>query len=143
MIASSFESPMKKFRFVLFGFAMALTAADKSTAPELIQLSKNPGDPAFAAAIRSTFSDKELKTGQAIVGEGPNFIWVIESDQAPDLLMDDEPVGSMTRIANTSLFYRAGAISTGRSHKFDYRVAGKVIAARNDVPAYGPESYQK
>src|SRR5262252_7058251 len=45
-------------------------AAEKSTAPQLIELAKSPG-PALREAIMATFEAKDLQEGSAWAGHGP------------------------------------------------------------------------
>ena len=120
-----------------------LAFAAKSTPQQLIDLAKNPADPAFEKAIRDTFPASQLNNGAAIAGEGANFFWALESATPAETVIDDNLFGTMRRLPNTQLTYLFGQLSTGRSHRFIFQASGKVIAEKNDVPAYGPYSYEK
>ncbi len=67
-------------KFSPFFFALMLAAipspssAQKSTAPQLIELAKSPG-PALRDAITATFDAKDLQDGTAWSGHGPDFFF--------------------------------------------------------------------
>ena len=64
--------------FVALSFAVLLissplpAAAQKSTAPQLIELAKSPG-PSLRDAITATFDAKDLQEGAAWIGHGSDF----------------------------------------------------------------------
>ena len=119
-----------------------LLAADKLTAPQLIELSHKPNDPAFAAALRATLGDANIKKGTAVIGEGADTLWAVESAKAPELYVDDERVATLKPAGSSGIFFHTGKMTTGRSHLFYYLVDGQKTGGRNDVPCFGPDSYQ-
>jgi hypothetical protein len=131
-------------RIVLFAIlAFAAQAAEKLSAPKLIELSHQPNDPAFADALRSTLGVDPIKKGAAILGEGADFIWAVESAKAPDLYVDDKRVATLQAAGASGLWFYAGPLRTGTSHMFYYMVDGAKMGGRNDIPAYTPDSYKK
>jgi enterochelin esterase-like enzyme len=118
-------------------------AADKPTAPQLLDLSGKPNQPAFAEALTAAFGAKPIQEGTAIIGEGPNFLWAFESPAAPELYVDDQRVGALSRIGTSNTWFYKGQLKTGTSHVFYYMVDGHKLGGKNDIPAYGPESYAK
>jgi enterochelin esterase-like enzyme len=120
--------------------ASGAAAAEKLSAPQLIAEMKSAR---FKEALLATLSEAEIKKGTAVLGEGPDFIWAVESDNPPTLYVDDSPVGSMTRLAGTRVWYQTGKLKTGTSHAFYYMAGGGRMGGRSDVPAYGPDSYEK
>lgn len=82
----------------------------------------------------------DLKKGTAVTGEGSDFLWAVESDSQPSLVIDDAPPVAMTR-GEGKLWTYTGKLATGTSHMFHYIVNNAPFGGRNDVPAYRPESY--
>jgi enterochelin esterase family protein len=128
---------------ILMVLTLPLIAADKMTVRELIDLSHKPDDPAFAAALRTTLGDKGLKDGSAVIGEGPDFLWAVEASSAPELFVDDEKVAALHRAGSSGLWFHVGTLQTGTTHNFHYLIGGTRTAEAMNIPAYGPESYQK
>jgi enterochelin esterase-like enzyme len=120
--------------------ATAAAAADKASIPDLIRLSLS--DPAaFRSALVASLGDKEVKAGTAILGEGPYFIWAVESEKTPTLFVDRVEAGPMTRVEG-SLWYRVGQLRTGTSHAFYYMIGGERFGGSSDVPAWSAEAYE-
>jgi len=79
-----------------------------------------------------------------VAGEGPSFLWAVETDTAPALYIDDQPApGKMRRLNGTRTWWYLGPLRTGASHRFHYMAAGGRFGGGNDIPAYTPDSYQK
>ena len=133
--------PMKLLAFAAL-FVIPALAAEKMTAPQLIELSRNPAAPAFAEALRATLGSDNLKKGVAVIGEGADTLWAVEAAKAPDLYVDDERVAALKPAGNSGIFFYAGKMTPGRSHLFYYTIDGQKFGGRNDVPCYGPDSYQ-
>jgi enterochelin esterase-like enzyme len=132
---------MKIFSLVLTATLALAAAAQKRTAPELIDLA-NTHSPQLRAAIQDSFDGKDLKEGTAWLGQGPDFFFAIESGSPPKLVIDDAPGPAMTQLPDTQLWYAAAHIQPlGRLHAFHYVVSGLDFGGRLDLPAYGPLSY--
>jgi enterochelin esterase-like enzyme len=124
--------------------ALVSFAADKMPAPQFIDLAnRQPDSAAFREALTATLPDADLKKGAAIIGYGPEFVWVVESDSQPSLVVDEEAGPPMKQIAGTHLWMATGKMKTGTSHEFHYVVGGNRFGGKNDVPAYTPDSYEK
>ncbi|MGI8989647.1 MAG: alpha/beta hydrolase [Bryobacteraceae bacterium] len=119
-------------------------SAGKMAAPELIDLAGHaPNSPAFRQAITDTFPEADLKKGIAVLGQGPDFIWAIDSASKPSLFVDGAAGPSMKQIQGANLWFATGKLKTGMPHTFYYPVDGNRFGGSYDLPAYGPESYAK
>jgi enterochelin esterase family protein len=130
-------------RFMLLSsvFLISTFAAEKSTAPQLIELAKS-NSPALHDAITATFDSKDLKEGTAWVGRGPDFFFATEASSQPSLLIDGAPGPQLRQLAGSSLWYAAARIEpVGRLHAFHYLIDGKKFGGRLDLPAFAPSSY--
>ena len=125
--------------------AVTAGAADKVPIPGLLQLARSaPHSPAFREALVATLGQAEIRKGVAFAGEGPDFLWAVESEKAPTLYVDDQPApGKMRRVNSSQVWFQLGTLQTGASHRFHYLVDGARFGGRNDVPAFGADSYEK
>jgi enterochelin esterase-like enzyme len=134
-------------RLVLLGLvaSISLLATERAVIDRLIELaSSQPNSAAFRSELLSVMGEEKLQTATAIVGNGPDFIWALESEAQPRLYVDDRPMaGKMRRIKSTSTWFFVGTLKTGTAHEFHYLVDGRVVGGANDIPAYTPDSYQK
>jgi enterochelin esterase family protein len=122
-------------------FTIPALAADKSTAPQLIELAKS-NSPGLPDAITGTFDAKELKEGTASASRGPDFFFALESASQPALIIDAAPGPAMTHPAGSNLWYASAHIEpVGRLHSFHYIVDGANFGGRLDFPAFAPDSY--
>ena len=129
-------------KFVVFAaFACSLSAAEKLSVPQLLELSRKPDNAAFAESLRATLGDAAIRKGTAVAGQGADFIWAVESDQKPEIFIDDQPAVNMQRAGKSSLWFHTGKLRTGAAHGFFYKVNGTTMGGSHDVAAYGPESY--
>jgi enterochelin esterase-like enzyme len=121
--------------------ASSLLAAEKSTAPQLIELARS-NSPALLDAITTTFDAKDLKEGTAWAGRGPEFFFAIDSSSQPSLLIDGAPGPQLRKLSGSSLWYAPAHIEpVGRLHSFHYLIDGKKFGGRPDLPAFSPLSY--
>jgi len=117
-------------------------AAEKSTAPQLIELAKS-NNPALKDAITTTLDAKELKDGTAWIAHGPDFFFAIEASSKPSLLIDAAPGPQMQNLSNSKLWYASAHIEpVGKLHSFSYLINGAKFGGRLDLPAFTPLSYQ-
>jgi enterochelin esterase-like enzyme len=124
-------------------FSIPTSAAEKSTAPQLIALA-NSSSPALHDAILATFEPKDLADGTAWVGHGPDFFFAIQASAKPALFLDDAPGPQMHQLASSNLWYAVGRIEQlGKLHSFYYLVNGQKFGGRLDLPAFTPDSYQQ
>ena len=56
----------------------------------------------------ATLPEADLKKGVAVSGEGPDFLWAIDSESRPTLVIDDGSPVAMTRLRSGSLWIYAG-----------------------------------
>ena len=132
---------MKTLLLLLF-LAVTASAADRMTAPQLIDLARQ--HPArLREALVATLTAEAIATGTAVAGQGEHFVWAVDAASRPTLLLDDAPGPAMHRVAGSNTWYAVGTYAVGTSHTFVYRIAGKAFGGSKDVPAYGPDSYLK
>lgn len=81
-----------------------------------------------------------IRDGTAVVGNGPDFVWAVESEAPPVLYVDDEKYADMQKASGT-LWYHVGTLATGNAYKFHYRVGDTAIGGALNIPAYTAESY--
>ena len=132
---------MLKVTIVLLLFVSVTLAAEKMSAPQLIDLAKS--SPArLQDAIAGTFDSKDLKEGTAWVGRGPEFFFATQAPAQPSLIIDDAAGPQMQHLAGSDLWYAAAHIEpVGRLHSFHYLVNGAPFGGKLDLPAFGPLSY--
>ncbi|MBL8215369.1 MAG: esterase family protein [Bryobacterales bacterium] len=111
--------------------------------PVLELADKSPQSTEFRQAITGVMKEEDIKAGKAVFGEGADFLWVVEAETRPHLIVNDMPFGTLSPIQGTKLFYYRGKLKTGTSHNFNYLVAGKAMGGRTDVAAYMPDSYEQ
>ncbi len=126
---------------VILGSVCMMAAAEKLPAPRLIEMSRHPSA-AFREALLASLGEAEVKKGTAVLGQGPDFIWAVESREAPELFVDDAPFAKMTRLKGSDLWFTSGQLKTGQAHWFHYVIGGARFGGRNDVPAFGADSYE-
>jgi enterochelin esterase-like enzyme len=140
----------RQFRFLSFAVSLTLIslhlrasalAAEKSTAPQLIELARS-NSTALREAITATFDPKDLKEGTAWAGRGPDFFFATEAPSQPSLLIDGAPGPQLHPLAGSNLWFAPARIEqVGRLHAFNYLLDGKKFGGRLDLPAFGPSSY--
>jgi len=126
---------------LVLGWALHATAADKISAPELIQLAKSHSE-SLQQAMTGRFDSKDLANGTAWAGHGPDFFFAISSTSKPVLMIDDAAGPEMQRVEGTDLWYSPAHIEPlGKLHGFHYIVNSVTFGGSRDVPAFGPLSY--
>jgi enterochelin esterase-like enzyme len=115
---------------------------EKSTAPQLIELAKSTS-PQLKDAIVATFDAKDLESGKAFIGQGPDFFFATQAHAKPQLYIDDAVGPEMQQIVGSDIWYAPARIERlGTSHTFYYLVAHEKFGGSYDVPVYTPDSYQ-
>ena len=128
--------------FLLLG--VFLVAAEKMPAPRLLEMAhRDARSPAFAEAVVATLGEAGLTKGDAVIGEGPDFLWAINSPSPPRLVIDDGSPVAMTRAGSGSLWIHSGQVKTGTSHAFYYLKDGGHFGGKTDFPAYLPDCYER
>jgi enterochelin esterase-like enzyme len=116
-------------------------AAEKLSAPELIDLARNHST-SLHDAITASFEAKDLKEGTAWAGHGPDFFFATEAASQPSLIIDEDQPQTMQQVTNTDLWYATAQIEkTGTLHAFHYKVNGADFGGKLDLPVFGPLSY--
>jgi enterochelin esterase family protein len=142
---SSFVASAAAFVWIAATLPVALVlpafAADKSTAPQLIELATS-NSPGLQAAVTTTFDPKDLKDGTASISRGPDFFFALQAASQPALLIDGAPGPAMIQLAGSNLWYAAAHVEpVGRLHSFHYLIGGAKFGGRLDLPASAPDSY--
>src|SRR5207245_9746878 len=96
-------------------------AADRLTAPQLIELARQKAHN-LAEALGASLGEEKVKKGTAFAGEGPDYIWAVESEARPEIYIDDRAAGPMTRAGTDELWYHTGKLQPGTVHGFYYMV---------------------
>ena len=111
---------------------------------QLLAMAKSRADaPEFREALVKRLGEAPIKAGEAFDSNGPDFVWAVEAPAQPTLVVDDQPVGAMRRIAGTNLWFHTGQLRVGTSHRFHYLVNGAKFGGSVDVPAYTADSYTR
>jgi enterochelin esterase family protein len=118
----------------------AAFAADTLTVGELGRLIHQRAAGA-RATIGTALGEDNLKKGTAVLYEAGTFAFAVASEKEPQLVINDGPPQSMERFDD--LWVAHAKVDTSRTHNFHYVINGEVFGGRNDVPAYGPYSYEK
>jgi enterochelin esterase-like enzyme len=126
---------------LLLSLAIPAFAAEKLSAPQLIDLAKSHSA-GLQDAIVASFEPKDLKEGTAWAGRGPEFFFATQANSQPSLVIDQAPGPQVQHLAGSDLWYVAAHIEpVGRLHSFHYLVNGAKFGGKLDLPAFGPLSY--
>ncbi len=130
-----------KLAIVLFCLVSTAFAAEKKTAPQLIELAK-AHSPELKTAITDTFEAQALKDGKAWAGRGQEFFFALESPVRPTLVIDDAAGPALEPIKGTQLWYASAHIEPlGKAHSFHYLIDAAKFGGSLDLPAFTPDSY--
>src|SRR5215510_13247469 len=122
--------------------AISILHAGDAENRQLCTLIKENVPPATQAeAIRKHFSAKQLTDGSAVAAYEGDFVWALQADKKPQIIVDDGPPMEMRPLEN-GLWVFATRLTTGRSHAHQFRVAGEILGGKRfDTAAYTEESY--
>jgi enterochelin esterase-like enzyme len=114
--------------------------AERHPIQELIDAARsNPPAPQFSALLAKHYPGSKAQ-GAAIVW-GQDFLFVIETDQTPEVSVDEQPPVPMTRVQGSKLWSRLIKMRTGVTHSYRFFASGQPLGPRNDVAGYNPDSY--
>jgi enterochelin esterase family protein len=122
--------------FVILFAAGSLAFAQMVPFAEAVKLVKSGGPKAL-----EVLGAQPVKEGKAWMGEGPDFLFAVESKTQPQLVIDDGAPISMKRAGD--LWYATQKLAVGRSHNFAYVIDGKPFGGVDSIPAFTPWSYPK
>ncbi len=129
---------------MLFGLKVAGSPVQNLLGPNLIQMAQNQAQsPQFRKILLAKFGEKKLEDGSALITQGGDFLWVINSLSTPELHINDQKGPQMNKLPGCNLWVLYKKLKTGRSHSYRYHINGKAFGSRVDVPAYSPDSYPK
>lgn len=84
-----------------------------------------------------------LKAQGAALVWGQDFLFAVQSDKEPAVMIDWQPPAAMTHLADSNIWYRLVKMRTGVTHAYEFDVDGKALLPRRDVAGYNPDSYPK
>jgi enterochelin esterase family protein len=120
----------------------AAARAEKVTPEQLIEMAQKR-DPALEQTIRDTMGEENLKKGTAVAGAGADFLWALDATiiegKEPKLELNNTPPFRVYRVGG--LWIYSGQLARYTSHRFRWMVDGAPFGGRNDIAAFGPESY--
>ncbi|HYO81520.1 MAG TPA: alpha/beta hydrolase-fold protein [Bryobacteraceae bacterium] len=132
---------MRSALFVLCA-GLSLSAQTKPSYNDVARAIRAGGS-AEGVSLADAFGEENLKSGRAVLYRGGELLFAVRSTREPKLVIDEaSPVG-MTRVGGQDLWVKAVTVPTSTSHNFYYLVAEERFGGRNDVPAFGPWSYDK
>ena len=117
-------------------FAGSLAFSQAVPFAETVKLVKS-GSP----KVREVLGAEPLKDGKAWLGEGPDFLFAVESKTRPQLVVDDAAPLLMQH--SGELWYATPKLTVGRTHNFSYLIDGKPLGGAENIPAFTPWSYPK
>ena len=128
---------------LLSGAGWAQPALPPPSAPKLIALARaKPESAELRDAITAAFQGADLEKGTACAGEGPDFVFALTTEATPAIVIDDDVPVTMARVGDSGVWYRIATLTTGRTHNFHYVIGGQNFGGKENVPAYGPDSYE-
>ena len=130
---------MKLAGIVLIG-SMAM-AADQPSYQD-VRKALDAKSSQLGALVTAAAGEEAFRKGQAVIAEGGNFIFAVESTSPPKIAIDENAPVPMTK-TGTNLWTHTAVLPTSRTHNFSYVIDGKPFGGRTDVPAFGPYSYEK
>src|SRR5579884_269355 len=137
-----------RISFILIpGLFGALSAFADIHPRELIDAAKtNPDSPSLRTSLLASVSETDLKNGTAVVEYGPDFLWAVEMENRPVLLVDEGIwPAPMRKLAGDgpAIWFATGNLRAGWSHSFRYMVGNNSFGGKTDVPAYLPDCYEQ
>ncbi len=123
-------------RIPVFLAAALCAAAQSLDFPQALRQAKS--DP---AGLRKALGDRVAKASAA-VSTGPDFLFAADAAKKPVLIVNGEP-GPAMRKSKDGFWWTTAKLRTGRTHNFHYLVDGKKTGGMDNVPAFGPDSYEQ
>lgn len=135
---------MRCFSVVLLAAAQALAAGPMPSSKLVEMAHKNPNSAEFRDALVSSLGEADMQKGLAWEGGGPDFIFAIETDKTPQIIIDrEDQARKMLKLRKSNIWYYTTQLQTGTSHAFAYSIGGATFGGRTDIPAYLPDSFEK
>jgi len=89
----------------------------------------------------SKLNPEDVKKGVAVLEDGPDYLFAVNAEAPPTLLIDGTAVGPMKQAPGKGPWTYSAKLQTGTSHSFYYMIDGKKFGGMTDIPAFGPDSY--
>jgi enterochelin esterase family protein len=126
---------------LLLTLTVSIAAAQSPTMAELGKTVHDNPAQARSTLAAAMGGEENLKKGTAVLYEGGDFVFAILSDKEPKLVIDDGAPQTMRQIGD--VWVARAKVTTSRTHNFHYIIDGAVFGGRENVPAFGPYSYEK
>ncbi len=127
-------------RVLLVCVAACAAYAEKVPVARLIEMAQKR-DAALETALRDTLGAEAIAKGTAVAGEGAEFVWAVDAPAEPWLQINETPAFHAYKAGG--IWFYQGQLKTGTSHRFHWIVDGKPFGGKNDIPAFGPDSYDQ
>jgi enterochelin esterase family protein len=92
--------------------------------------------------LRELLNDGRMKKGAAYAAHMGEFLFAVDAESAPTLVIDDQPGPKMTK-AKAGYWFATAKLAVGRTHNFHYLAGGQRFGGAGDVPAFTADSYEK
>lgn len=96
----------------------------------------------LAAQSLSNLKPEDILNGTAFASDQSKFLFAIRMDREPRLFLDETPGPKLVKTAE-GIWTANANLETGTVHSFHYEVDGKKFGGRSDIPAFGPDSYER
>ncbi len=126
---------------LLLLLSAASLCAQKPDPAAVLQMAGQPNSPDFQKALEATFTSQMLEKGEASLAVGPDALFAIKADKAPQLFVDAAPASAMKKAG--PYFIGTAKLAIYASHTYHYLVDGKRFGGKLDVVAFGPEAYEQ
>jgi enterochelin esterase-like enzyme len=135
---------MKQRILTTLFLGMAVQAGEKVSPTQLLQMARQDAQSAsFRDTLLATAGLDAVQKGTAFVGEGPDFLFAVESPSKPEIFIDEKAGPTMAQLNGSNIWIGTSKLRTGYPHVFHYRIGGKQFGGNLNVPAFGPDSYQQ
>ena len=96
----------------------------------------------LAAQTFDSLKPADIDAGTAFASDQGKFLFAIRMEREPRLFIDETPGPKLLKAAD-GIWTAKATLETGTVHSFHYEVDGKKFGGRSDVPAFGPDSYER
>jgi enterochelin esterase family protein len=133
---------MHAYRSLLLGLVVFCAYGQAPPFSDLWKLAKGRSAK-LKDALPAAMGEENLKKGTAVLAEGPDFIFAVETNASPALFINDDAGPKMGRLPGSDIWVATASLRTGRTHNFHYVINGQNSGGKENVIAFGPYSYPK
>jgi enterochelin esterase-like enzyme len=111
---------------------------------KLLDLARTQPDAAvFRTELAAVLGAERIQKGTAWAGNGPDFIWAVESASTPAMYIDGLLAPGLRQSKGSRIWFRTGTLPVGDAHRFHYVIDGAEFGGDLNVPSYTADSYQQ